>query len=429
MKKTVKLGLVGYGTVGQGVIKILERNKKSIQQRVGAELEISAVCDIRPVEIRNIAYTKNFHELTAMSDIDIVVELIGGYEPARTLILEALNSGKNVITANKAVLAKYWDEIFTYARKNSRLVYFEASVAGAIPIIQGLNEGLAANKIEKIAGILNGTTNFILSEMSRQNVDFKTALRKAQKSGFAEADSSFDLEGIDTANKLSILSSIAWSGWIKVSDIDVKGISNISRDDIFFAKKFGYVIKLIGQAVMTPKGLLLSVEPCLVPLTHTFANVEREYNAVLIHGDSSGDIVFYGRGAGQFPAASAVVSDIIFLSRQVASGTAGKLPYVSYNPSKKPKILPTDMEESPYYLRFSCLDRPGVLSKISGILGKYQVSIASVFQQEPLTSFRRGVPIIILTHRSKKGNLLKALNLIDRLAQTRAKTVKLKIIS
>jgi len=273
----------------------------------------------------------------ARRDIDIIVELMGGYEPARTVILEALKSGKNVITANKAVLAKHWDEIFTTARKYSRLVYFEASVCGAIPVIQVLNDGLAANRIEKISGILNGTTNYILSEMTRENINFSTALARAQRSGFAEADPSFDIEGIDTANKLAILSSLAWGAWVKLPDIRTRGIEEVSSDDVYFAKKFGYVIKLLGTAVSHGDGLELSVEPCLIPSKHTFANVEKEYNAILVHGDAAGDIMLYGKGAGQMAAASAVVSDIISLSREVANGTAGRyliLPSIRQKPRK-----------------------------------------------------------------------------------------------
>jgi homoserine dehydrogenase len=427
MKKTIRLGLVGYGTVGQGVVEILEENWRSIEQRIGVPVEIAAVCDLHPVTLKNVDYLSDYNELLERQDIDIIVELIGGYEPARTLILKAVAAGKHIVTANKAVLAKYWDELFSAARDNNRLVYFEASVGGAIPVIQGLNEGMAANRIESINGILNGTTNYILSEMTRQGAGYAKALKAAQKAGFAEADPTFDVEGIDTANKLAILSSLAWSSWVKVDDIDVAGITNVSADDVFFAKKFGYVVKLIGSAIMTKEGLALSVQPSLVPTNHSFTNVEREYNAVLIRGDASGDIMFYGKGAGSLPAASAVVSDIIDLSRQVASGTAGRVPYITYDPSKKLKMLPKEKIQSSYYLRFTVNDRPGVLAKISGILGDHKVSIASVFQQEPLTRARAGVPIIILTHRTLQGNLTAALKQIDRLAFSKQKAVKMKI--
>jgi homoserine dehydrogenase len=427
MKKTIKLGLVGYGTVGQGVMKILDKNRRLIEQKVDATIGVAAICDVRPIPQKAL-HVKDFHELTARPDIDIIVELIGGYEPARTLILEALRAGKNIVTANKAVLAKYWDEIFSVARESGKLVYFEASVGGAIPIIQGLNEGLAGNRVQKISGILNGTTNYILSEMTKNNVDFREALASARKAGFAEADPTFDIEGIDTANKLAILSSLAWSSWIRVSDIDVAGITKVTGIDVAFARKFGYVIKLLGIARMTDGGAALAVQPTLVPVNHTFATVEREYNAVLINTDAAGDVMFYGKGAGQLPAASAVVSDIINVAQQIVNGTDGKLPYVTYDPKKKIKILPSVKHEDSYYLRFMTMDRPGVLSKISGILGQHGVSIATVYQEEPLVVRRRGVPIIMLTHRTSRGNLAKALEEIDALPIVKGKTITFRII-
>ena len=428
MKKIIRLALVGYGTVGQGVYKVIEDNRKAIEGRIGASCEIAAICELKKIPQRSL-HVKNFRDMLARRDIDIVVELMGGYEPARTVIIEALKNGKNVVTANKAVLAKHWDEIFSTARKYSRLVYFEASVCGAIPVIQVLNEGLAANRIEKISGILNGTTNYILSEMARENISFESALLRAQRAGFAEADPSFDIEGIDTANKLAILSSLAWGGWVKLSDIRTSGIKEVSSDDVYFAKKFGYVIKLLGTAVAADGGLELSVEPCLVSSKHTFATVEKEYNAVLIHGDAAGDIMLYGKGAGQMPAASAVVSDIIFLSRQVANGTAGKVPYITYDPSRSLKIIGDSTSGGSYYLRFMTADKPGVLSKISGILGRFGVSIASVYQEEPLVRRRRGVPIIMLTHRANLGGVSKALKQIDSLSIIKAGSVKFRIES
>ena len=426
----IRIAIVGYGTVGTGVVRLLENNRKEIERRVGVSVEIEAICDLYPIKEKDV-YCKRYEDVIARNDIDIVVELMGGYEPARTLILEALKSGKHVVTANKAVLAKHWDEIFSVARRNRKLVYFEAAVGGAIPVIQGLNEGLAANKVEKIMGILNSTTNYVLSAMTKEGVSFNEALSRAQKAGFAEADSSFDIDGIDTANKLSILASLAWGGWVKMENIGISGIRDVSRDDIDFAKKFGYVIKLIGEATMTKNGLSLSVEPNLIPQTHAFANVDKEYNAVMIHGDASGDVMFYGKGAGQLPAASAVVSDIIFLARQIANETAGKLPYVAQESTKRIKVLPKEKGRGTYYLRFSCIDKPGVLSKISGILGRYKVSIASVYQEESLPHKRRksAVPVIILTHPAEKGNVLKALGVIDRLPIVKKNTVHFKIES
>ncbi|HBU70294.1 MAG TPA: homoserine dehydrogenase [Elusimicrobia bacterium] len=428
MKKSIKLGLVGYGTVGQGVAKILRKNKSYIEHKIGASVEIAGVCDLRKPRLDSGYCCADYKQLIADPEIDIIVELIGGYEPARSLILEALNAGKNVITANKAVLAKYWDEIFKTASKNQRLVYFEASVGGGIPVVQALNEGLAANQIQKISGILNGTTNYILTEMTKQKIDFKSALAKAQKAGFAEANPTFDIEGIDTAHKLAILCSLAWSRWVKLDDISISGISKVTAEDINFAKdEFGYVMKLLGSAKLSKQGLEVSVEPCLISGSHPFANVEQEYNAVLIRGDAVGDVMFYGKGAGQLPAASAVVSDIIDLAKQVAVDTAGKLPYVKYGFSKRIKIVPQEQSYGCFYLRFSAIDKPGVLSTVSGILSRCGVSIASVYQKEPLSGSRRGASIVMLTHRIKYGGLLRALRQIDALPVIKSKTVKFRI--
>ncbi|MFH1367558.1 MAG: homoserine dehydrogenase [Elusimicrobiota bacterium] len=428
MKEKIKIGLVGYGIVGNGVIKIINSNRAALEKRVGARIDIAAVCDIRRIRVKGAKYYKRYKDLIARRDIDIIVELVGGYEPARTLILEALNAGKHVVTANKAVLAKYWDEIFSAAHQNGCLTYFEAAVGAGIPVIEGLNEGLAANKINKIVGILNGTTNYILSEMTKKGVSFNTALDHARKAGFAEADPSFDIDGIDTAHKLAVLASLAYSSWIKLEDISVSGIKQVSADDVKFAKEeFDYVIKLLGYAIAGKNGMELSVEPCMISGDDNFANVDGENNAILFSGDATGDVIFYGKGAGQLPAASAVVSDIIFLARQIANGTAGQVPYVTYDPGKHPNIIPEDNTQSRYYLKFTTLDKPGVLSRISGILGKHGVSIASVYQKPPIKKRRKGVPIIMITHKTKYGNLAKAMSEIDKLSMAMSKSVKYKI--
>ncbi len=264
--------------------------------------------------------------------------------------------------------------------------------------------------------------------MAKEGISFTEALSRAQKAGFAEADASFDIDGIDTANKLSILASIAWSGWVKMENIPISGIRDVSREDMDFARKNGFVIKLIGEAHDGKGRPQLSVGPALIPQTHAFANVDKEYNAVLIHGDASGDVMFYGKGAGQLPAASAVVSDIIYLARQIANETAGKLPYISYEKSKKIRIMPAKKRVGSYYLRFSCIDKPGVLSRISGVLGKYKVSIASVYQEEsPNQRNKTSVPVIILTHPAVEENILKAVEVINRLPIIKKKTVNFKV--
>ncbi|MCL2484572.1 MAG: homoserine dehydrogenase [Endomicrobia bacterium] len=424
-KKYINVGLIGYGTVGKGVVKILEENKKIVLRKVGKLIKVKSICDLYPIDKPEL-YVKSFRSIIKDPEIDLVVELIGGYEPARTIILEALKAGKNVVTANKAVLAKYWDQIFTTAQSCRKSVYYEASVGGVIPVVQGLSEGLASEEILEIKGILNGTTNFILSEMTKNKVSYDEALKSAQKAGFAEADPSFDVKGIDTANKLAILASLAWGGWIKVKDIAVKGIADLNVDDILMTKKFGYYVKLIGSARQTKNGIDLSVQPCLVKEDHALGTVENEYNAVEIRGKDSSDVLFYGKGAGQSPAASAVVSDIINLSKFIVTNTAGIVPDVVYDRKKKIKIAPAGKSKAPYYLRFTVVDKPGVLSKISGILGKYKVSIASLAQ--PDISGGDYVQIIIITHETLRENLEKALKQIDATKSiVKSKTVKIKI--
>ncbi|MDR3112287.1 MAG: homoserine dehydrogenase [Elusimicrobiota bacterium] len=423
-KKVISVGLIGYGTVGRGVVKILEENQKIAFRKVGKPIKIKSICDLKPIDKTEL-YVNNFKSIIKDPEIDLIVELIGGYEPARTIILEALKAGKNVVTANKAVLAKYWDQIFTAAQNCQKSIYYEASVGGVIPVVQGLSEGLASEEILEIKGILNGTTNFILTEMTQNGVSYQDALKSAQNAGFAEADPSFDVNGIDTANKLAILSSLAWGGWVKVKDISTKGISDLKIDDVLIAKKFGYDIKLIGSAQKTKDGLDLSVQPCLVHHDNAFATVEKEYNAVMITGKDSGDVLFYGKGAGQQPAASAVVSDIINLSKFIVTNTAGIVPDVIYDKRKKIKILPSGRSKSPYYLRFKVSDKPGVLAKISGILGKYKVSIASLSQPNADDSEAQ---IVIITHDTLKENFEKALKQIDATKSiVKSKTVKIKI--
>jgi homoserine dehydrogenase len=424
-KKFINVGLIGYGTVGKGVVRILEANKKIALRKVGKPIKVKSICDLLPIDRKEL-YVKNFRDIIKDPEIDVIVELIGGYEPARTIIIEALKAGKNVVTANKAVLAKYWDQIFTTAQEYHKSIYYEASVGGVIPVVQGLSEGLASEEILEIKGILNGTTNFILSEMTKKGVDYETALKGAQQAGFAESDPSFDVNGIDTANKLAILASLAWGGWVKVKDIAVKGIADLDIDDVLIAKDFGYDIKLIGSAEKTKNGIDLSVQPCLIHHENVFATVENEYNAVMITGKDSGDVLFYGKGAGQGPAASAVVSDIINMSEFIVTNTAGIVPDVIYDKRTKIKVLPAGKSKAPYYLRFNVVDKPGVLSKISGILGKYKVSIASVSQPDMEDD---GITqIIVTTHVTNRENLEKALKQIDATKSiVKSKTVKMKI--
>jgi homoserine dehydrogenase len=424
-KKFINVGLIGYGTVGKGVVKILEENKKIALRKIGKAIHIKSICDLNPIDKLEL-YVKNFKHIIKDPEIDLIVELIGGYEPAKTIIIESLKAGKNVVTANKAVLAKYWDQIFTTAQDCQKSIYYEASVGGVIPVVQGLSEGLASEEILEIKGILNGTTNFILSEMTKNGVSYATALKNAQVAGFAESDPSFDVNGTDTANKLAILSSLAWGGWIKVKDISVTGISDLDIKDVLIAKSFGYDIKLIGSAQKTKNGIDLSVQPCLVSHDHAFGTVENEYNGIMITGKDSGDVLFYGKGAGQLPAASAVVSDIINLSKFIVTNTAGIVSDVIYDKNKKIKILESGKSKAHYYLRFAVADKPGVLSKISGILGKYKVSIASLSQPKICDESYKN--IIIITHEILCENLKKALKKINAIKSiVKSKTVRIKI--
>ncbi|MDR3124934.1 MAG: homoserine dehydrogenase [Endomicrobium sp.] len=424
-KRFINIGLVGYGTVGKGVVKILEENKKIALRKVGKAICIKSICDLNPIDKPEL-YVKNFKDIIKDPEIDLIVELIGGYEPARTIIIESLKAGKNVVTANKAVLAIYWDQIFTTAQDCQKSIYYEASVGGVIPVVQGLSEGLASEEILEIKGILNGTTNYILSEMTKNGVSYETALKNAQVAGFAEADPSFDVNGIDTANKLAILSSLAWGGWIKVKDISVKGIADLNIEDVLITRDFGYDIKLIGCAQKTKNGIDLSVQPCLVNHQNAFATVENEYNAVMITGKDSGDVLFYGKGAGQQPAASAVVSDIINVSKFIVTSTAGIVPDVIYDKKKKIKILPAGNRKASYYLRFSVLDKSGVLAKISGMLGKHKVSIASLSQSD--ISGNDYAIIIIITHEVCRENIERALKQINATKSiVKSKAVKIKI--
>ena len=434
MKKRVNLGLIGLGTVGTGVIELLQRNGQIIKQKVGTQVSVKAICDKDPERLRlarrmkigNSILTKDFNQILNNPEIDIVVELIGGYEPARSIVLASIERGKHVVTANKALLARDWTEIFSEAQKHRVLVYFEASVGAGIPVIQALNEGLSANKIKAILGILNGTTNYILTKMSKEGINFKSALAQAKKAGFAEADPSIDLEGIDTLHKLAILGSIAFGTQVNLEDVYCEGITHIAQEDIRYGRsEFGYVLKLLAILKVTNGSIDVRVHPTFIPEQHLLTSVDEEYNAIYITGNAVGETMFYGKGAGQMPAASAVVSDIIYLSRNVYNNIAGRVPYVLCDPKKKLSLLDINEIETKYYIRFTAVDRPGVLSKISGILGKNGVSIASVFQKESASS--REVPIIMVTHRAREGDIRKALKEIDGLEIVRRKSRFIRI--
>lgn len=434
MKHPVRVGIVGLGTVGTGVVQMLEKSRALIEAKVGAPVKVTVVCDkripksdVRKLGLQSI-FTRHANDVILNPEIDIFVELIGGYEPARTFVLQALHAGKHVVTANKALLAKYWGDVFEHARVYRRLVYFEAAVGGGIPVIQALNEGLAGNRISKIVGILNGTTNYVLTRMSQAGMSYPMALKEAQKAGFAEADPTFDVEGTDAAHKIAILASIASGTWVRLEDVVTEGITRVDpRDMSFVRREFGYVLKLLGIARLTDETVEVRVHPTLIPESHPFANVQNEYNAIELEGDAVGDVLLYGKGAGQMAAASAVVSDITCLARQVAAGTAGKIPYISGEFRKHLTAVPQKDMVSRFYLRFNVSDHPGVLASISGILSKLGVSISGVYQPEHGFKNLKGIPIMILTHPVAESVIEKAIKEIRNKPYIRARTVLYRV--
>ncbi len=435
-KEIVNIGLIGCGTVGMGVVKILQKNIGILEEKAGTRLRLTWICDKRKIPVQKYGVhapqlTDDWRQLAHDPELDIVIELIGGYEPARTIVLESLKAGKHVATANKAMLAKYWGEVFTTAQKSHALVYFEASVGGGIPVIQGINEGLAGNHIEKIYGILNGTTNYVLTRMNTAGIGFSAALKEAQQAGFAEADPTFDIQGVDAAHKIVILASLASNGWVHLDDVYCEGIEDLDVWDVRFAQeRFGLCVKLLGISRLSKKRHCTRVHPVFIPCAHPFAAVNHEYNAVFAHGDAAGDVMFYGKGAGQMSAASAVVSDMVYLARQAANGTAGQIPCVSYHEHQKLEAIPFHESKCRHYLRFTTVDKPGVLAKISGILSEAKISIASVSQEDPSLfedDAKQGVRLVIVTHEALEGAVQSALKTINQLPVLKKKAVHIRI--
>lgn len=435
----VQIGLVGCGVVGNGVVRIFQKNLDLLEAKAGTKLQLAWVASRRKKPLPPIGgirplFTKNWREVVADPDVDIVVELIGGEEPAKTVILSALKAGKQVATANKAVLARHWEEIFTTAQTTRGLVYFEAAVGGGIPMVQGLNEGLAANRIQRLYGIVNGTTNYILTRMSEEGLRFSAALKAAQSAGFAEADPSFDIDGVDAAHKLAILASLATGGWVKVEDVHREGLTNLDLWDIKFARRrLGLVAKSLALADFNGDEVYARVHTTLIPENHPFATVRNEYNAAVIHGDAVGDVMFYGKGAGAMPSASAVVSDVMYLARQVAGGMAGRLPYVMFEGKRKLKILEPKNRELRHYLRFSAADRTGILADVTHLLSKHDISISSVHQEDNAVTdsdvVKKFVPIVIVTHDAPEGAVQTAIKESRRIRGLSRSPVHLRIES
>ncbi len=421
MRSRIGIGIVGFGTVGTGVAKILLDNAALITRRVGVPVELVRVADRDIIRDRGVTLaagvlTTDSRQVLSAPDIDIVIELIGGYDTAKRIILDAILAGKHVVTANKALLALHGEEIFDAAVRKGVDVGFEASVGGGIPVIRALTEGLAGNTIESIYGIINGTSNYILSRMTREGHSFEEVLTDAQRAGYAEADPTFDVAGIDSAHKLAILVNLAYGTPVNFKDIYTEGITNITPIDIAYAKQFGFTIKLLGIAKLVDGEIEARVHPTMLPSTSPIAQVEDVYNAIQLVGDAVGDVVLYGRGAGSMPTGSAVVSDVIAIGRNLLKNSAGRVPVASFQPDQRRSLRLRSMEEisSLYYLRFTVVDRPGVLAQIAGELGRCGISISSMVQQ----GRREGqtVPIVIKTHVAKERDVQTALREINRKA-------------
>ncbi|MBX3318810.1 MAG: homoserine dehydrogenase [Nitrospira sp.] len=419
MKSRIGVGIIGFGTVGTGVAKILLNSAALITRRVGVSIELVRVADLDITRDRGVALapgvlTTDVKQVLTDPNVDIVIELIGGYDMAKRVMLDAIAAGKHVVTANKALLALHGEEIFQAATSRGVELGFEASVGGGIPVIRALTEGLAANRIESIYGIINGTSNYILSRMTHEGHSFQEVLQDAQRAGYAEADPTFDVAGIDSAHKLAILACLAYGMPVNFKEVYTEGITNITPIDIAYAKQFGYTIKLLGIAKLMDGEIEARVHPTMLPSTSPIAQVEDVYNAIQLVGDAVGDVVLYGRGAGSMPTGSAVVSDIIAIARNVIKGSIGRVPVASFQQDQRRPLRLRPMEEisSLYYLRFTVVDRPSVLAQIAGELGRCGISISSMVQQGRCEG--QTVPVVIKTHSAKERDVQTALREINR---------------
>jgi homoserine dehydrogenase len=431
--KPINVGLLGIGTVGGGTYAVLERNAEEIARRAGRPIQITVVADRNIEHARKVTggrcrITDDAFSVVVDPEIDIVVELIGGYGVARELVLKAIESGKHVVTANKALLANFGNEIFAAAQKKGVTVAFEAAVAGGIPIIKALREGLTANRIEWIAGIINGTTNFILSEMRSKGLSFDEVLKEAQRLGYAEADPTFDVEGIDAAHKLTIMSAIAFGNSMKFDQAYIEGITKLDATDIKHAEQLGYRIKLLGVTRRTPEGVELRVHPTLIPAKRLIANVEGAMNAVLVKGDAVGATLYYGKGAGAEPTASAVIADLVDVARMHTADPEHRVPHLAFQPDAivELPILPISEVVTSYYLRMRVEDKPGVLADITRILADRQISIDAMIQREP-DEGEEQTDIIMLTHQTREKNVEDAIAMIEKLSAVKGGVTRLRL--
>ncbi len=431
--KPIRVGLLGIGTVGGGTWEVLRRNADEIQRRAGRAIQITMVADKAVAHARSIVKGKakvvsDAWEVVRSPDVDIVIELIGGYTIAKDLVLEAIANGKHVVTANKALLATQGNRIFAAAQKKGVMVAFEAAVAGGIPIIKALREGLAANRIEWIAGIINGTSNFILSEMRDKGLPFDAVLAEAQKRGYAEADPTFDIEGIDAGHKLAIMSAIAFGIPMQFSKAYTEGISKLTQEDIRYAEQLGYRIKLLGITKRVKTGIELRVHPTLVPTRRLIANVEGVMNGILVKGDAVGPTLYYGAGAGSLPTASAVVADLIDVTRLITADPESRVPHLAFQPDQMSDIpvLPMGEVETSYYLRMRVIDKPGVLADLTRIFAKASISIDAMVQKEPGEGESR-VDIVLLTHKAVEKNVNGAIAKIEKLRSVVGKVTRIRL--
>lgn len=430
----VNVGIIGFGTVGSGTVEILLKNRDLITSRVGSEIRIKKIADLDIHRDRGITLdpgllTSEAWEIIHDPEIQIVVELIGGIEKAKEYILMAMEKGKHVVTANKALLAEFGYEIYEMAEKYGVSLAFEASVGGGIPVIRAFREGLSADRIHSMMGILNGTSNYILTRMTREGLPYDQAVREAIDRGYAEDPPTLDVDGTDAAHKLAILISIAFGIPIPFSSIHREGIDQLTPEDIRFAGEFGYCIKLLAIARSLKGGVEARVHPSMVPLDHIMANVNDAYNAIYVEGDFVGPNLYYGLGAGRRTTGSAVASDIISLARQIRQGVRNLLPPLAHAcpQNRSLHIQPIEELNSAYYFRFSAIDKPGVLSKISGVLGEHEISIYSVIQKG--RKVEGSVPIVMLTHEAKESHVLSALSKMDRLDVLTGKTMVIRVES
>jgi homoserine dehydrogenase len=430
--REINIGLLGCGTVGTGVARLLLNQRELIASRLGAVLNLKRVADLDLARDRGLRFPEGVlvadaRRVVEEPGIDIIVEMIGGEGIAQELIRRAIANGRHVVTANKALIASHGNELFQAAAEKKVDLYFEASVGGCMPVIKTLRESLVGNRISAMTGILNGTCNYILSKITDEGSTFADALAFAQKKGFAEADPTLDVEGLDTAHKIAILSALAYGMPVNLKDIYIEGIAHITPIDIQFAAQFGYRIKLLAISKRHPDAVEARVHPTMIPFGNLLSNVNGTLNAITITGDATGDMLLYGRGAGMMPTASAVMSDLVDLARNVLSGTVGRVPALAFQPQtiRSIPMMPIDQISSHYYFRFSALDRPGVLSTISGILGAHGISIQSVHQKGRKTN--GAVPVVMLSHRAREADVKQALSEIGALEVIAAKPTLIRI--